>query len=227
MKSGRKSALKSNVQQNKREKLECSARASLLLSKSHALPMLYFFMAPRFAYALLVQLFSALLCAAAAQAQVPGKLEARTALGGRVSLLVPESFKPLPENLLRLKYPAEQRPTEVLSNAQGSVNLTFNYTQNALRAEQVAEAYPTLDKLFRNLYPSAHWNRSEVISRGGRDFLILDLWTPAADTEIRNIILGTSAGDRLLLVSFNVTKELEGEWGGVGEQMIDSVRVRE
>ena len=173
----------------------------------------------------LVQIFLMLFCLVVAQA--PGPLEARTALGGRVSLLVPETFGPMSEAVLKLKYPAERRPTEVLSNEQGSVNLAFNHTQNPLQPEQVAEVYPTVAELFRNLYPSARWNRSEVVSRGGRDFIVLDLWTPAVDTEIRNIIVGTSVQDRLLLVSFNVTEELEAEWGGVGERMIASVEVRE
>ena len=175
-------------------------------------------------YTLTLTLLAVLSCSAV-QAQTPVSLEERTVLGGQVSLLVPKSFKPMSEASLELKYPAEQRPTEVLSNEQGSVNLAFNYTQDALKPNEVAEAYPTIDELFRNLYPSARWNRSEVVSRGGRDYFVMDLWTPAVDTEIRNVIIGTSAEGRFLLATFNVTRELEGAWGNVGEKIMSSLRV--
>jgi hypothetical protein len=54
----------------------------------------------------------------------------------------------------------------------------------------------------------------------------MELRTPAIDTEIRNIMLGTSLEDRLLLISFNVTTELEGEWLPTANRIIESVRVK-
>jgi hypothetical protein len=80
---------------------------------------------------------------------------------------------------------------------------------------------------FRNLYPSATWYRSEVITQDGRRYFVLELLTPAIDTHIRNIMLGTSFRGRLLLVSFNVTRELEKNWLEVGRRMLSSVKVKE
>lgn len=168
-----------------------------------------------------------LLISAVSQAQPSVELVERTALNGRVSLLVPSDFSPLSEERLLLKYPSSNRPTEVLSNERGTVNIALNHTGNALAPEEVANAHAAIEQMFKNLYPSARWNRSEVVVREGRSYIVLDLWTPALDTEIRNIITGTSVDGRFLLVSFNVTRELEKTWGSVGTRIKNSIHVHE
>ena len=69
-------------------------------------------------------------------------------------------------------------------------------------------------------------SRSEVTSLNGRQFILLELRTPALDTEIRNLMLATSVDERLLLITVNMTKELEGEWLEVANRMIRSVVVK-
>jgi hypothetical protein len=160
-----------------------------------------------------------------ARAQDAPVLVEQTALNGRVTVLVPEGFAPMSAEMMAMKYPSENRPTEVLTNERGSINVVFNHTQTAMRPEQVAKAHSTLEQMFRSFHPSANWNRSEVIQRNGRSSIVLDLWTPAIDTKVRNIILGTSVDGRFLLVGFNVTRELEVEWGAIGERIIDSIRI--
>ena len=84
-----------------------------------------------------------------------------------------------------------------------------------------------MESTLKNLYPSATWYRSEVITQNGRGYFVLDLLTPATDTQIHNIMLGTSFRGRLLLFSFNVTGELEKSWLEVGRKMLASVKVKE
>ena len=153
-------------------------------------------------------------------------LETRVLLGGMVEMLVPASFQPMPTEMLKLKYPAERRPTLVLSNDAGSVSLALNYTQDPLPSEKLAEAHRDFDHVFRNLYPSAQWFRSELASVNGRQFIVLELRTPAVDTEVRNVLVATSVEGRLLLISVNMTKELEGEWLDVANRMIRSIVVK-
>src|SRR5574342_878968 len=89
-------------------------------------------------------------------------LETRLLLGGRVEMLVPTAFQPMPEEILRLKYPMERRPTLVLSNDAGSVSLALNHPRDRLPSSEIVEAHRAFDRMFRNLYPSAHWFRSEL-----------------------------------------------------------------
>jgi glutamate formiminotransferase len=49
----------------------------------------------------------------------------------------------------------------------------------------------------------------------------------AADTEIENVMVATSVDGRMLVVSFNVTQELAGEWLSVGKEIIKSIKAND
>lgn len=165
------------------------------------------------------------LTASAARAQDSIPLVERTALAGKVTLLAPEGFGPMSAELLKVKYPTQRPPTEVLSNERGTVNIAFGHTPNAITPAQIRIAYPAIEQQIKSMYPAARWNRSEVVQRGDRAYIVFDFWSPAIDTEVRNIMVATSVDNRFLLVSFNVTKELEPQWGPIGERIMSSVRV--
>jgi len=152
-------------------------------------------------------------------------LAPRSFFDGRLTMLIPVGFEPMSEEMLSVKYPHERRPTLVFTNPSGSVNVALNHTQNRVLNDQVPELHQAMDLMFRRLYPSAEWNRSETGQRDGMRYSTLDLITPAIDTEIRNIILAVSLDGRMLLVSFNCVQELEGKWAPLGQQIIDSVLV--
>ena len=163
-----------------------------------------------------------LMCTATYAASGPTLTE-RNLLRGKLTLLVPQSFTQMSKEMLRYKYPNERRPTTVLTNADGTVNVAVNHTHNNLRMAQLHEAHAAMERMLRNSYPSAKWNRSEIVSINGQQFFILDLRTPAIDTEVRNIMAGTSLQGRFLIITFNCTRELESEWAGVGLRIINSV----
>ena len=152
-------------------------------------------------------------------------LEPKTVINGRVSLLIPWDFTLMDEETLRLKYPSDRRPTVVYTDDTGAVNVAINHTNTRLPQSELAAFLKHMDSMFRNLYPSATWFKSEIVSINGREWFILELRTPAIDTEIRNIILCTSLDDRQLLVSFNVTKELEETWLEPAGVIVQSIQV--
>ena len=152
-------------------------------------------------------------------------LVTRIVLGGKVEMLLPSSFEPMGEEMLRLKYPSRRAPTEVYTNETGSVNVALNHTKDRLKAEQIPPFHKSLEDIFRRLYPSARWYRSELTQINGRQFVLLGVRTPAIDTEVRNIMIGTSVDDRFLLISFNVVQELEDEWLAIGNKIIQSVKI--
>ena len=147
-------------------------------------------------------------------------------LGGKVRLLIPKTFQLMSEEMLKIKYPTERRPNIVYTNESGSVNVALNYTKNRMPAGQLAAFHKSMETALKKLHPSAEWFRSEVAKINGREFMVLELRTPAIDTEVRNIMLGTSVDDRLLLISFNVVKELEGEWLPAGNKIVESIHIK-
>lgn len=151
------------------------------------------------------------------------ELERREFLDGRVSMLVPMGFGLMSEEMLQIKYPNDNRPSIVLSDSRGTVNVAMDHKSVSVEPTQIAGVYSTLERTFKNLYPSATWNRSEVVVVGGRTWAVLDLFTPAIDGEIRNIMMVTSLEGRLLVISFNCTRDLNEKWGLTGEKVMNSI----
>lgn len=149
-----------------------------------------------------------------------------TALDGKVSLLAPAGFQPMPQEKLEFKYPASRRPTEVLSNESGSVTLAFRHADTRLNPAQVREAHTAISRMFHNLYPSAEWIRDEVIAQNGDTFMVMELTTPAIDTTIHNIIYGASVDGRLLLIAFNVDVRQAKTWLSVGRRIMASIALK-
>jgi hypothetical protein len=152
-------------------------------------------------------------------------LEEKRLLDEKLLVSIPQSFGPMSEEMLRLKYPSERRPTLVFTNQSGSVNVAINHTANRITLEQLPELKNQMETMFKNLYPSATWFRNEMVEINGRRYFLLDLRTPAVDTEVRNIMAGTSLEDRFLIITFNATKALETTWIPIGNQIIQSVKI--
>lgn len=150
----------------------------------------------------------------------------RTALNDKVSLITPKSFGPMPQNILELKYPSSRRPTEVLSDSTGGVSLAFNHTRNPMSPYQIEKARASMSKMFHNMYPSAKWLRDKTINVNGRMFMVFELITPAMDTQIHNIMYGTSVDNRLLLISFNTTVEQSKLWLPIGKKIMESISIK-
>lgn len=163
--------------------------------------------------------------AVAAQAQQDTALVQHTALGGKVAIMAPAGFARMSPEMLAAKYPTQRPPTEVLANDRGTISIAFNHTQQAMTPAQVREAHGALDRQIKATIPRARWNRSEVVRRGDRDVAVLDFWSPTADGEVRNIMVVSSVDGRGMIVSFNVTRELEAQWGAIGERIMNSIRV--
>lgn len=142
----------------------------------------------------------------------------RTALNGKVTLITPKSFAPMAKHLLEMKYPNSRRPTEVLSDSTGGVSLAFNHTRNPMSLNQIKHAHASMSKAFHNMHPSAKWIRDKVINMKGQAFMVFELITPAMDTQIHNIMYGTSVDNRLLLIAFNTTIEQSKQWLPIGKK---------
>ncbi len=82
-----------------------------------------------------------------------------------------------------------------------------------------------METMFKRLHPSAVWFQSGLTTINGRAFFLLDLRTPALDTEIRNLMVGTSLQGRLLLITFNVTKQREARWLPTAQKILTSIKV--
>lgn len=149
---------------------------------------------------------------------VPKKL-----LGGKFEILVPEGFKEMDQAMIQTKYPAENRPNFVLTNDDGTINIAINHTQSRVAPSQLRQLHQQLDTSIRQAQPQAQWMFSGFFHHHGREWTHLEFVSQAVDTKIHNMMLATSADNRMLAVSFNATDELSAEWLPIGREVVNSV----
>jgi hypothetical protein len=154
------------------------------------------------------------------------ELVTKSLLNDKVEMKVPKDFDIMKEEMLQLKYPSEQRPTLVFTDEPGTINVALNHIQSKASQASIVLYKDNFLKTFKNVYPSAEWKGSGVLEVNGRKVGYLELVTPAIDTDIYNLMFFTDVEGRLLLCTFNCTKEKMAEWTPVGQQILHSLRIK-
>lgn len=153
-------------------------------------------------------------------------LKIKSLLNEKVELKIPSDFNIMSEKLMKMKYPSERRPTLVYSNESGGINVALNLTQNKASQELIEPYVANLVKTFKNVYPSAEWKESGIKEINGKKVGYLELVTPAIDTEIYNLIFFTDLEGKLLLCTFNCTKESISEWTPTAKEIMNSLKIK-
>lgn len=154
-------------------------------------------------------------------------LEERNLLEDRVSILVPDNFAPMTEELMALKYPSEGRPSLVLTNETGGINLAFNHTASRATQNDMESYKSYLEKTFKRTYSGSDWKGSGVKEINGRKFGYLEFVSQAIDTEIYNLMFFTDLDGKLLICSFNCTKKNIKQWEPIGKEIMNSTKINE
>lgn len=152
-------------------------------------------------------------------------LQETAVLQGKVTLLTPKDFGPMPKEMLELKYPSANRPTEVLSNESGTVNLSFSHTASNV-PDDANIIQQALSGPLHNAYAGAKWINDGVVDINGQKFAAFEVITNAVDTKIHNIIYATQLEGTMLLISFNTTIEDAPKWLDAGKKMMSSIKLR-
>ena len=153
-------------------------------------------------------------------------LEKRSLLNNRIELKIPTAFTIMSQDMMKTKYPSEQRPGLVYTNKSGGINVALNLTQNPADQSLIGPYKENLLQTFKSIYPSAEWKSSGVKEVNGRKVGYLELVTPALDTEIYNLVFFTDLDGKLLLCTFNCTKNSIAEWTPIAKEIMGSLKVK-
>lgn len=154
------------------------------------------------------------------------ELEKRKILNDRVEILLPTEFEIMSEEMMKIKYPSERRPTLVYTNKTGGINVAFNHTSSKATQADIDNYTNSLVNTFKNLYPSAEWKATGVNEINGRKVGYLELITPAIDTKIYNLMFFTDLDGRLLLCTFNCVDKEQNNWTESAKQIMNSLTIR-
>lgn len=153
------------------------------------------------------------------------EIEQRSVLSDKVTLLIPKDYKEMSAEAAKIKYPQERRPTYILTNSEGSINVAFSKTISEATENDITEYAAYFKELFSNLYPSATWYSSGIEIINGKNIGKIELLTPAVDGNIYNLVLFAELEGKLLLVSFNCTEKYMKDWQPIANDIMKSIVV--
>lgn len=145
-------------------------------------------------------------------------------LYNKVEMVIPSNFELMEREVLEMKYPSSNRPTEVYTDS-GTVSIALREDINAPTTE---EDLPKVLKYFvKDLGRIAgiKWHTSEVKLINQKQYCFLEFETPAIDTHIYNLMLASNIDGHLFIVSFNCPVEIKNEWKAKGYEIINSIKL--
>ena len=130
---------------------------------------------------------------------------------------VPTSFRTLTSEEISQKY-GEDVPSVVFSNDEGTINVSINITDNDMKNNGIKKYIDNLLKENNGEIISSNYYKVDKHNVGQ----IKSINNSEASSIYNNTIF-FSYNDKLVIITFNCTSDLQEEWQGVGDFIIDSL----
>ncbi len=167
----------------------------------------------------------------AAEAAKPPELVRRAFLGGRVSVLVPRSFRVLSAAEIRRSYPRGNQPDAVIADRTPLFDIAIKHTALPMKPGGLSGFLDRLRKGLTKPGSKVRIIRLTMAEWAGRPFMLAFLERPnrarVGARRMDNYTVGTVLDGRLLLIGFNSGIEKRAAWAAARDRMIRSIRVRE
>jgi len=147
-------------------------------------------------------------------------------LKNKIELKIPKGFEKMSKEQLRLKYPSSLRPGLVYTDTSGAINVAINLTENEASPKTIIAYKENFEQSFKQLFPSAKWKDTGMKIINGQNVGYLELITPAAESQIYNLMFFTDLEGKLLLCTFNCTENHVDVWGEVANEIMVSLQIK-
>lgn len=152
------------------------------------------------------------------------KLNRAEIMNGKISILIPEGFREMTASEIAIKYPTNNAPNLVYTDESTKINLSFGHTKNPIKESQLSELHKVLDAQNRQI--SKQLMKSELQEINGQKASVIEMITPALDSDIYNLMYHTSYQGTLLVTSFNLTTDKMDKWQKVASAVIESIELK-
>lgn len=136
---------------------------------------------------------------------------------------VPKKFKQLTKEEINKKYTGNV-PNIVFSNDESTINVAISMTDNQMKDENIKKFQQYMEELLKTNSEILESNYYQVDNHNIGQLKII---SKAADTDIYNNMIYFSYNNKLVIITFNCTKDLKEEWQKVGDFIITSLFFKE
>lgn len=134
-------------------------------------------------------------------------------------LKIPKDFKPMDFELVKKKYPNGNAPKYVYTNMKTNVNIAASVTDTKMKDSQIKDYVKSMKDTFKDFDDL----KTKTYTKEKRVFGEMEFVSPAEDTDIYNHMLFFTTNEKLTIVTFNCTKELQENYKKLGDFVIKSI----
>ncbi|MFM9907721.1 MAG: hypothetical protein ACKVOW_00160 [Chitinophagaceae bacterium] len=156
----------------------------------------------------------------------PIELEKKSILDNKVELLMPKGWKPMSQDLIKIKYPGVRPPKLVYSDVSGSISIAFNHTDSKASPSMLEKYKEVLKTSLETAYPDAVWEEDGIKEINGKKAGVFRVITEARDDKIYNYMVFTDMDGKLLICSFNCLEKKLKAWKPLAEEIMNSISIK-
>jgi hypothetical protein len=151
------------------------------------------------------------------------QLSYRKALSNTIEIKLPPVFKLMEADILATKYPPNNKPSEVYTNEEATVNIAFKKTAQLLSEQNVFAEGKKLEQQL-NSNGKVQLISTEDIKANGNNIHVFSFYSDAIDTKVYNVMFTFSLKGKMVIGSFNCTIVLQNQWQVKAYEIIRSLK---
>jgi len=145
-------------------------------------------------------------------------------LEDKITMLLPEDFTTMREDIAKIKYPSESRPQCIKTSRDTAVNIGMSLFPAPIDENNLDNELNDLKKILKNVNPAFEFYRTDIEDL--EDFKLgwFDYKSFAIDQQMYNIMFVASIDGQMLHGFFNCPYSGHDQWMDAALQMIRSIK---
>ena len=143
----------------------------------------------------------------------------------RLSIMLPNNYKDLPDEIKKIKYPMENRPEIIKSNESGDVNFAIALHDVKIKAEDIDNAMQKYIAVIYKSYPGTTFLQTESVPMNGTMLGYFSFITRSIDSDIYQVFAFTELNGKMLQIIFNAPSTMKKEWSFIILQVLTSIKI--
>ncbi len=147
-------------------------------------------------------------------------------LNNKVQILAPKSLSPMSDEMWNIKYRNANKPTLVLSDEDGSVNLIADLTAQSASESQLASFKDFQLQQLKAKRPDLKLLSEGVKTVNGKKIAYFKFLTQAVDQKVFNYYFFGIVDGKVLLFTFNCIEKLQKKWETTADNIVASILIK-
>lgn len=152
------------------------------------------------------------------------ELEEKEIMDGRAFMVLPKQFKPMPDQLVAVKYPDPDRPEWILSDPEGRVAVTFHLEEGEMEEGDLEQITFLLKSEMERLHPASKAEDGEAVGEGSNRILWFSQDIPLIDDDCCHVMFFRSIREGLVMGTFDCPKDEKKQWMPILKEFLKTMK---